>query len=275
MRFKLVLLCHPYLQASLVPSRCQSKIFQWQKQYRWKTCWFSSLHWNSDSPIFQTTLVIFFRLDFQKILILHNWRLGHFHHGFAKSFELVMDDCYTKFLIFFPHQNLDNPKFPKKCHAITFDLSPHSRSSLSATTAFISPTKVAIESFLLLLNTSGFNYNFCSLRLTSDSPKTTGSIFKNGVFSIFWPKYSHKYLLDVFLQSLNQMLTTWLREVVEEIVEMIPFCGSLMDQNCQKLHLVLTHFGIQTHNSSAYLFRFFSIKVSISIALYLRRTVRS
>ena len=101
----------------------------------------------------------------------------------TECLKLVGIDWQIKSSIFLDHQNLDSPKFPK--YAITFDLFWHSKSSLSATTGFISSTKVAIENFPLSRTISGFNYSFCSLRLTSDCPKKSKSSSQYGVFSIF------------------------------------------------------------------------------------------
>ena len=80
------------------------------------------------------------------------------------------------------HQNLDSAKIPK-C-AISFDLSRHAKSSLSATTGFMSSTKVAVKGFPLLRSISANNYLLCSLRLTSDCPEKS-NFFQHGVFSIF------------------------------------------------------------------------------------------
>ena len=54
------------------------------------------------------------------------------------------------------HQNFDTRKIPKS--AITFVLFRHSKSIFSVTTGFISPTKVAIENFLLLRSISIKNF---------------------------------------------------------------------------------------------------------------------
>ena len=47
-----------------------------------------------------------------------------------------------------------------------------------------------------------------------------------------------------------------------------------MDQICPKVLLVLTQLGIQTSSSSTLPISFLSVKVSISVVLYLKQTVR-
>ena len=86
---------------------------------------------------------------------------------------------------YFLHQNLDCPKVPKV--AITFDLFPHSKSSMPATTSFNFSTKVAIERFPLLRKFSVKNYFFRFLRLISDSPKMSRSLFKTELSRFLTP----------------------------------------------------------------------------------------
>ena len=76
--------------------------------------------------------------------------------------------------------------------AITFDLCRHAKSSLTATTVFISSTKFAIKGFSLLKGISG---NICNihplrcLQLTSDRPKKSRSFLQYGVFPIFKARF--------------------------------------------------------------------------------------
>ena len=117
-----------------------------------------------------------------KLLILRNQRLRICHLRLCRN-PKTCGDLLTNQTIDFPsHQNLQSPKILK--FAITFDLSRHAKSSSTATTGFISSTKMAIGGFSLLTSISADNYPFYSLRLTSDSPKKS-SIFQYGIFSIF------------------------------------------------------------------------------------------
>ena len=67
----------------------------------------------------------------------------------------------------------------------------------------------------------------------------------------------HNYYFDVFLQSLNLMLPTCVRKFDKEIVDFVPLYGTLMNYSCQKVFLVLAHFGIQTFSSSTLPISFF------------------
>ena len=88
-------------------------------------------------------------------------------------------------------QNRDVPKSPK--NAFTFDLSRHEKSSLTATTVFMSSTKVAIEGFSFLEGNNANNYLFRSLQLTCATSKKSRSILQNGVLSIFKARCPHNY----------------------------------------------------------------------------------
>ena len=134
-------------------------------------------------------------------------------------------------MIFSTHFNLNKTDFPK--NAINFDLSRHAKLPLTATTGFISSTKIEIRGFPFCRSISSSNYPFCYLRLTSDSPEKSRSVFQYGVFSIF-----------------------------------------LMDQSCQKILLVLTQPVFQIFTSSTIPISLLCIKLSISIPLYLKQTVR-
>ena len=68
------------------------------------------------------------------------------------------------------------------------------------------------------------------------------------------------------------MLATRVCKIDQEIVDFVPLCEILMDQSCQKVLLVMVQLGIQTFTSSTLPVSFLSIKVSISIALYLKQT---
>ena len=191
-----------------------------------------------------------------------------------ESLKLVEIDCYIKSLIFSSHQNLDSPKIRK--YAITLQLSRHAKSSLTATRGFIFSTTVSIK-LSISRNVTGNNYLFPSLRLTSDSPRSQ-EVFLN-IWSLLdlltsISLFPHNYFLDVFLGSLNLMLRTWVRIFEWKIVEFVPPCGIFMDQNCQKVLLVLINLSIQTYISSTLPMSFFSIKLSILIAFYLKVTVR-
>ena len=70
------------------------------------------------------------------------------------------------------------------------------------------------------------------------------------------------------------MLPTLVKKSDSEIVEFVPFCEILMDQSCQKRFLVLTHLSFQTYTGSTPSSSVPFIKVSISIAVYLKRTAR-
>ena len=70
------------------------------------------------------------------------------------------------------------------------------------------------------------------------------------------------------------MLATWVCKIDYEIVDFVPLCEILMDQSCQKVLLVMAELGIQTFSSTTLPVTFLSIKVPISIALYLKQTVR-
>ena len=126
----------------------------------------------------------------------------------SKSVSKVTDWQINVFFSW--RQNLDSPETPK--NANTSDLSRHSKSSLSVTTGFISSTKVAIEKFMFLKNINFGNYLLQSLWWSSHCLKT--SLFQFGVFSIFESGFLHNYWLDVFLQSLNLKLLTWVRKGV-------------------------------------------------------------
>ena len=104
--------------------------------------------------------------------------------------------------------------------------------------------------------------------------KKSQEVFLKRIFSIFKARYPPKHQLDVFLQSLNLMLYTWVWNVDQEIVEFVLLCGFLMEQSWQNVLLVLTQLGIQTFTSSTLPISFLSMKVSILIALYLKQIVR-
>ena len=110
-----------------------------------------------------------------------------------------------KALIFSLHQNPDSPKIPKCVN--TFALSRHAKSSLTATTGFLSYSNIGIKKSLLLLNISPNNHLYRSL--TSDSPKKSRNSFQYRVFSFFKAGLPLNYQPDVFLQSCNLMLPTW------------------------------------------------------------------
>ena len=79
----------------------------------------------------------------------------------AESLKPLETDWQFKSLIFSSHQNLDGLKIPK--NAITFDLLRYwKKKSLFATTAFISPIKVAIGRLQLLRSKNCTNYPFRS-----------------------------------------------------------------------------------------------------------------
>ena len=92
----------------------------------------------------------------------------------AENLELVEIYWQIKRVIFSWHQNLDSPKVPK--YSITFV------SALTATTAFMSSTKVAVKGFPFLRSISANEYRFCSLRLTSDSTKCQEVFFNMKYF---------------------------------------------------------------------------------------------
>ena len=110
--------------------------------------------------MFQRMLCIMFYLDY--LVSADNWKLVEIY-------------WQIRTLIFFSHQNLDNLKVPK--YAIAFDLSRHAKSSLTATTGFMSSINIATEIFPLLTSISANNYPVRSLRLTSDGPKGQEIVF--------------------------------------------------------------------------------------------------
>ena len=68
--------------------------------------------------------------------------------------------------------------------------SRHSKSSLSATKGFISSTKSAIETFLLLKNITVNNYSFHSFQWTSDSTKNSKKCFSIWILIEFLTRVS-------------------------------------------------------------------------------------
>ena len=132
-------------------------------------------------------------------------------------------------LISSSQQNLEWPKFPK--YAKTFDASRHSKSS------FVRNHKLHFFHFLF----------FCDWLLTAQKCQ---EVFSTTESTVSKPGFSHNYLLDVSLQNLNLMLPAWVRKNDWVIVEISPLCGMLMNQNCPKELLVLTHLDIQTYTTS-------------------------
>ena len=122
----------------------------------------------------------------------------------------------------------------------------------------MSSTRVAIKRCPLLRGTKGNNYLFGSLQLTSDSPKKSTSIVQYGNFPIFKARFPHNYWLHAFLQNLSRMLPTWAWELDYEFVDFVPLREILMDQSCQKMHLVLKQRGNQIFTFSNPPMSFFS-----------------
>ena len=128
-----------------------------------------------DSPIVQEMLFLMFHLDIETLNspYLESW---YIHLCVCRQLKSYGDRLTNEvILIFSSPQNLGSPKIHK--YAITFDLSRHPKSSLSATTGYFFST----ERFPLLKIVSDNNSVFRSLRLTCHSPKMSRSIFQYGV----------------------------------------------------------------------------------------------
>ena len=123
-----------------------------------------------------------------KPLILRNNRFGIIHFGCRRKLEHFGDQLTNESLIFSWYIISDCPKISN--YDITFDLSQHSKSCLSATTTLISSTKVTIETFLFLKNTSGNIYLFRSLRLTSDRQNCQEAFFNLELFRFSNPGFA-------------------------------------------------------------------------------------
>ena len=128
----------------------------------------SSRHWNSSLSVTRSLL----------------WSTL----GSVKNMKLVEIYQQIKRLIFPSHHHLDSPKIPKL--DFTFDLSRHAKWTFTATTGFMSSTKIAIINFTLLRGNNGNNYALPSLSLASDSPKKSRSIFRKWSPPVFQSQVS-------------------------------------------------------------------------------------
>ena len=171
------------------------KSFLVVKTFSMENCRLYSLHWNIDSPLLQMMLFIMFHLDIE-LSILRNEGLCIFHHGLCLKFETFRDRLTNQTIDFF----------------------------LASESWFCESSKIYLYFWFILAfklifvhnyrlpffhqhrsrkvfafgNISDNNYAFCSLQLTFDSPKMSGSIFQYGVFSIFQPGFPHFYQLEMF-----------------------------------------------------------------------------
>ena len=73
----------------------------------------------------------------------------------------------------------------------------------------------------------------------------------------------HIYSLDVFLQNVNLIFSTWVGNFDWKIIEHVPFSRVLIDRKCLEMLLVLTYLDIQTYTSSSLHVSFFHQGVNL------------
>ena len=113
----------------------------------------------------------------------------------VENMKLVEMCWQNKPLIFSSNQNLDKPKIPK--YAFIFDLSRHAKSSLTATTGFVSSTRVAI--------TKSFHFRGVLVLITTLSVPCNWFLMVQKSHEVFFNMESSRFSKPRFPTTTNLM----------------------------------------------------------------------